>query len=104
MAPLVVLSSQYLSACVCLPWQQIKDHKKKLAEKEYLDIDKKYKKTQIAIETHRGACKDLDKSLPTSPPPLLPATPASSISYAEILVLLRCLWVLLDITIMQLRP
>jgi len=38
-----------------------------LKEKDYVDIDAKYKKTQIAIETHKGASKDLDKSAPSPP-------------------------------------
>ena len=42
--------------------EQIKDLEKKLKEKEYVDIDTKYRKTQIGIETKKGASKDLDKS------------------------------------------
>ena len=41
--------------------EQINGINKKLKEKEYADIDTKYKKTQIGIETHKGAVKDLDK-------------------------------------------
>ena len=43
------------------PREQINGITKKLKEKEYADIDTKYKKTQIGIETHKGAVKDLDK-------------------------------------------
>jgi hypothetical protein len=51
--------------------EQIKDLEKKLKEKEYVDIDTKYRKTQIGIETKKGASKDLDKSfsLPVIHPP-----------------------------------
>lgn len=42
------------------PREQINGITKKL-EKEYAEIDTKYKKTQIGIEIHKGAVKDLDK-------------------------------------------
>jgi hypothetical protein len=43
---------------------KIQGHAKTLKDKKFAGIDKKYKRTQIAIETHKGAIKDLDKSVP----------------------------------------